>query len=118
MRILGWIWIGSAAGHDRCLGPWPGSMILPKPPVHREGQLGSGLDGRDVIALNLGILEVTPGDTYINEDLWKLVDESGHDLERKAVLRKMPCGRVRWGGRSPRNCKSSSRIPKAVFTTG
>jgi len=114
MRILGWIWIGSALAMTGCLGPWPGSMILPKPPVAQGGTIGvQGLDGRDVIALNLGILEVTPGDTYINEDLWKLVDESGHDLERKAVLEENALRAGTLGGQIPSELQKLLTNPKS-----
>ncbi len=102
MRVVGWHLVFVCAAVSGCLGPWPGSLILPKPPVAHGGSIGiQGMDGRDVIALNIGIIEVSPGDPYINEELWKVVDESGHDLERKATLEENSLRAGTLGGQIP-----------------
>lgn len=113
MRLVGWLLILVSAGSTGCLGPWPGSMILPKPPTAQGGSIGiQGMEGRDVLSLNLGIIEVSPGDPYINEDLWKLVDESGHDLERKAILEENSLRAGTLGGQIPSEFQKLLTSPK------
>lgn len=45
-----------------------------------------GPTGRDVVVMDVAILERPLGDHYINEDFWKHADEQAIALERKAML--------------------------------
>lgn len=45
-----------------------------------------GAVAEDIFQLDVALLECPPGSSYINQDLWMIVDEQAVPLERKAVL--------------------------------
>jgi hypothetical protein len=87
MRIGSWLLVALLTGVCGCLGRWSEESILPKPPKALSGPLAlQGISGKDAIRLEVSLLEFTPGDTYPNEEIWTLADESGQNLEKRAIL--------------------------------
>ncbi len=51
-----------------------------------HGWPGEATESADVVVLDVFLCEATLGDTYIDQDLWKLADDQVISLEHKAVL--------------------------------
>lgn len=97
MRIGSWLLVALLANVTGCLGRWSETRILPNPPTPLfsndkaakaiTGPLAlKGISGKDAVRLEISLLEFTPGDSYPNEKIWTLADESGQNLEQRAIL--------------------------------
>lgn len=60
--------------------PVPSTSWLPR------GWSGAGLDAADTVVLDVFVCEAIPGDPYIDQELWKVVDDQVLALEQKALL--------------------------------
>ncbi len=97
MRIVSWLLVALLANVSGCLGRLSEAGILPNaPPANlpnntpTKGMMGplalKGISGKDAVRLEISLLEFTPGDSYPNEKIWTLADESGQNLEQRAIL--------------------------------
>lgn len=62
-----------------------GTQTNPQTVMSRLRAVG-GPQGPDVVVIDVAILELPPGDAFVDRDLWSAVDEQAVALDRKAIL--------------------------------
>src|SRR6266851_2296474 len=80
-----------------CLNFYPARSVS----LFQARRAFQGPVGDDVVHVQLAVIERPVGDSYANEDIWKLADEQGIGFERKQVLQANGLRVCQIGGQPP-----------------